>query len=169
MKSSGFVLIYCDDAKPWENYLTNKKVINDIKSKSIPFIFAIHRWDGTFGLPGGSIEVDEDIEESIRRELLEEINFKYDGQLTLSDSYFYTEINKIYLFSIKVSYEEIKKIMKNAQEAEHFGSEILGHILIPIINYDDKKGFNQSISHNYAGLLKSDIIKFVKEKNLINI
>lgn len=166
MKHSAFALIYCTNNQPWINYETDKEIINSHKHNNIPYIFAIHRWDGTFGLPGGGVHENEEIESSLRRELREEIHYFYEDEFVKLSEYQYKN-QMIHVFGIHVSFNEIKEIMKSMINAVHFGSEIIGSILIPIIQYDNIKGLNSSLNHNFAGELKSDIVNFIKENNLL--
>lgn len=49
------------------------------------------KFGGTWGFPGGKVEIGETIAEAIRREIHEETGLTLDGQLLFLDSYYYGE------------------------------------------------------------------------------
>jgi len=56
------------------------------------FLLASPKWQGKYGLPGGHIELDENIEQAIKRELKEETNLAvFDIQFLMTQECIFSE------------------------------------------------------------------------------
>ena len=56
------------------------------------FLLASPKWQGKYGLPGGHIELDENIEQAIKRELKEETNLAvFDIQFLMTQKCIFSE------------------------------------------------------------------------------
>jgi len=69
---------------PKELFEVSSKVVllNNDKSKVLILDYNDYNEDNKYGLPGGHLEHGESLDESVRRELSEEIGFEYKGELT---------------------------------------------------------------------------------------
>ncbi len=168
-----FLAIYVDEISPWKYFDST------FRQTKCPAVIMIDRWDGRSGFPGGTVEKDEPLLETLKREIQEEIGIKirvnqvegivtHDGKLTT------------HLFGLKVQEAEFlhiyyhilnnfaRSILHHAYEQEgddksHFLSEITGIKIVPIIE-SNGKGINRFLDNSFAGSGKEDLVVFLDEK-----
>lgn len=69
-----FVILYTNYSTPWKNYPFEVETGDDKRLFNVPRALILHRHDGKFGFPGGSMELGETAVETAIRELREETN-----------------------------------------------------------------------------------------------
>lgn len=168
-----FLAIYVDEISPWKYFDSSFRHIK------CPAVIMIDRWDGRSGFPGGTVEDNEPLLTTLKREIKEEIGITikpknvegivtHNGKLTT------------HLYGLKVQEAEFlhiyyhilnnfaRSILHHAYESEgddraHFLSEITGIKIVPIIE-NDGKGINKFLQNSFAGSGKEDLLVFLKEK-----
>lgn len=160
-----FLGIYNRGYPLYEKYHNTPKTPNRLDP--IPSILMINRWDGKIGFPGGKIDEGETQLQALRRELKEEIN--YDLVTTpLYVCMVETPRAFLYFYRLEVSFEEMKEIMRNAQNAEHFYCEITGVFLQHLRTYADDKGLRSLLkSGNLCPGVEEEIKTLMREHMFI--
>lgn len=171
-KNAVFLVIHTDEISPWKYFDSS------FRQMKCPAMIMIDRWDGRSGFPGGTVEKDEPLLDTLKREIKEEIgvNIKTDKVkgIVTHDGKFLT-----HLYALKVQEAEFlhiyyhilnnfaRSILHHAYEEHgddkaHFLSEITGIKIVPILEQEGK-GINKFIENSFAGSGKDDILVFLKE------
>lgn len=161
-----FVWIYARNCTPYSNY-----PYNDIPNVSL--VLSELRYDGLLGSVGGGVEDDdESLEDALKREAIEEINYELDVSklkplLTVRSP----NGTHNHSYSYEVSYEEIQKIRNNASTGIHFSAENAGVNLMHICRYTKGKGkecgYKLLMEQNFVGTSKIELNTLVKNENLL--
>lgn len=131
------------------------------------------RFDGYLGFPGGLVELDETVIEGVEREVKEEMNIKslqlkrdhFVCQMKIPDKSKKKKFLRLFFFEKEVSEEEFMSIEAEATKAEHFGTEILGNIRVPLHRYRESDGFARFLANQFAGTAKQQLLLVLyKEK-----
>ena len=72
-KNAVFIAFYVREIAPWKYFKDN------IKHVKCPAIIMIDRWDGRMGFPGGTIDNNDPILETLQREVKEEVGINIKG------------------------------------------------------------------------------------------
>ena len=126
------------------------------------------RFDGYLGYPGGLIDPGETIIEGVSREIKEEIGIdQSDFKLTKQDFVCRMTVpyqkpgrkhkkSHLFFFSKEVSEENFLLMEENSKKAEHFGSEILGNIRVPLytLPWNEKDGFPAFLTNAFVSVAK---------------
>ena len=126
------------------------------------------RFDGTFGFPGGYIDVGETIEEGLSRELREEIGLD-SAQLVITPddqlcSHLVTNRHQgsnlcLHFFIKEVTEEFYLNIEKNVLGAAEYGLETLGITRVPLYTLSNERGFPSFLKNSFIGNSKEQLIK----------
>ena len=135
------------------------------------FFFQMHlRFDGFLGFPGGFIEQNETIIDGVSREVQEEMAFNQSMlKLTTNDFVCRTTIPyqksgtnfkkmNLFFFSKEISEDDFIQMEENSKKAEHFGSEILGIIRVPVYFWREKGGFPTFLTNAFACTAKPQLL-----------
>lgn len=131
-----FLWLYCLDGKPYTKYLVDKN-----PQARMPMVFALLRWDGTFGTIGGKVDPGESLRTALEREACEEANFWLSGSDepeplgTFMDSTWPNEIWHVHSFCLEVSYAELVELRAKASAVSHASPEVAGFALAPLGDY----------------------------------
>lgn len=162
-----FVWIYAKNCTPYANY-----PYNDIPNVSL--VLSELRFDGLLGAVGGKVEKDDpSLEVAILREAKEEIAYDLPVQRLEALVSYKNKVTGIHnhAFSLEVSYEELVDIRNNAYSGEHFSAENAGVNLLHICRYLKASkvecGWNNLLEQHFIGTAKMELMKLVRNKNLL--
>ncbi len=172
-----FLAIYVKEISPWRYF------DNSFRHLKCPAVIMIDRWDGRSGFPGGTVEKNEPLLDTLVREIHEEIGVRvkpdkveqivtHNGKLV---THLYgLEVQEIEFLHIyyHILNNFSRSILHHAYEGEgddrsHFLSEITGIKIVPIFEHDNK-GINRFLENSFAGSGKEDLLVFLKEKFGLN-
>lgn len=156
-----FLLIYCKEGLPYEKYnkLTGRKYI--------PIVLSLSRHDGYIGFIGGKVDPGETLKQALKREVMEEAGIEIDTQNAIPLATYDGENANIHSFKYEVTYSQLKKIVKNIENAEHFGIEITGYALNHINNYINEGGYSQLLNQNWKATGKMELEELVTQEGLL--
>lgn len=122
---------------------------------SIRLIGLVHRWDGTWGFPGGKQEPGETLAETAVREMREEIGYVCDPDtLTLVCSHVAKPGFHTHLYDLEVTVDDIYAIQEGSLTSTH-GRVEGGNCLV--VAHGNCHGLDNLINH-------SPLAKTVKEE-----
>jgi len=112
-------------SKIYENY---EHVDDATKQKPHRVVLMVARWDGRIGFPGGMREANESLEQAVRREAQEEVNFDIGDRAITPVCSHHIVRGKIVVHAHhvdlgNVDVDTLKKISRDAVDARHFASE----------------------------------------------
>ena len=126
------------------------------------------RFDGFLGFPGGLVKANETILEGVTREVLEEMAFKatqldltkddFLCKMSIPDKKYVGQKLNLFFFTKQLTQQEFVLMEKKAMEAQHFGSEILGNIRVPLHYWRQVDGFPRFLTHTFAGTAKAQLL-----------
>lgn len=155
-----FCAIYAK-AKPYLNYAHVPKANRGV---DIPLVLMLLRWDGYIGFPGGHVDEGESLTEAAVRELKEEINLDvHEDDLTPLATFTGDGIN-IHSFCMDVYEEEIRLMIRNAVDAEHFLSENQGCFAMQVANFERNNGLDQFRRNNFKATALMELDVLIAEK-----
>ena len=64
----------------------------------------------------------------------------------------------LFFFSKEISEEDFILMEENSKKAEHFGSEILGTMRVPVYFWREKGGFPTFLKNAFAGTAKPQLL-----------
>lgn len=167
--SGSFLAIVAKDARPYENYPHVDKRVSDME---IPIILMINRWDGKIGFPGGTIDAGETALQAVIREAIEEIDAEFEPDELEYVGVTRYEDDRIdlttHLYAYFTDYEELKDIALGITEAEHFGSEATGFVMIQCV--DSKKGgYSEFLKNNFPPTAREQLENLVEKYDLLKV
>ena len=128
------------------------------------------RFDGFLGFPGGFIEHNEKIIDGVSREVQEEMAFNPSMLKLTSDDFVcrttipyqkpgtsFKKMN-LFFFSKEISEDDFIQMEENSKKAEHFGSEILGIIRVPVYFWKEKGGFPTFLTNAFPCTAKPQLL-----------
>lgn len=135
------------------------------------------RFDGYLGFPGGLIESDESIISGVSREVEEELCIE-SSALELSAQDFVCGMKlgdkrkekkwlSLYFFSKELKQKDFLQMEEKARQAQHFGTEILGNIRVPLHDYRQSDGFPRFLTHAFAGTAKQQLLLSLYKTGLL--
>lgn len=138
VREAVFATVWCRKNSPWEFYYEVAKAVRNI---NVPLVLMQVRFDGKLGFFGGHVEEDESMEDTLARELREELNLNGASAETGFEYLCSHEIAstkmRAHFFAKEVTKEEFYEIEGKAREAQHYGSEVLGTFRAPVYVQDD--------------------------------
>lgn len=130
--------------------------------------FQMHlRWDGSLGFPGGFLEENESIVDGTSREIEEEMGVDSAHlQLTPQDFVFKTsqqdvvsgKMLHLFFFSKEVCEQTFLELEENSRKAQHFGTEVLGNIRVPLHLWRTNEGFPKFLTNSFIGTAKLQLL-----------
>lgn len=174
--SAAFLIMYSTDGRPWEYYdLAN----DDQRELTIPQVLVVGRSDGKLGFVGGHIDhpVHDDttdieaIEDGLSREVLEEVGYHLVEEPEPLVRVKGPRLDK-YVFSLELPHEELAVVASQAHNAEHFGSEITGTLMLQIADYEVITGKNYGGIQNvlrmpFAASARQELAQLIIKKELM--
>jgi 8-oxo-dGTP pyrophosphatase MutT (NUDIX family) len=160
-----FVIIYAVDGKPWQGNTGSYAEMSEIK---IPSCLMVMRWDGTSGFVGGKVEGLETFEDTIKREMQEEIGSSLDLKLEPIVAHDIGPITT-HACAAEVTYDELLKIRTQAlQDVE---SQTTGVFCPYLVVYDDistkkKGGLVNLLQTPFAPSVREELIHFLLKKEI---
>lgn len=167
-KDMVFCIIYCEEARPYIGY-SEFTESSDISTQNkqfmhCPLVLLQARWDGKLGFPGGNVDPsDNSLEETILREIKEEINYDADPSRLIPFTTFSNDKRHITSFIYKVSEQELNKIFRQSFLAKHFGAENCGSIKMQIHELS-VENLKKMVYSGTAGL---ELNALIEEKHLL--
>ena len=129
------------------------------------------RWDGTIGFPGGFIK---DREEEIpwaglNRELKEELGI---NSFVIDPPDFLmlhiTSQSSLYLFVKEIPFEQFLRVEKSTLKAEEWGNEVLGLMLVPLVQYKDTaRGLPRFLNNQFCSTAKNQLLMVLYAKGIL--
>lgn len=162
MKEAAFIVAYTY-GKLWQDY---EGISKEAKRTIVPRVLMIECWDGLMGFPGGLLEEGESPWDGAKRELQEEIGFcvdsKHCGEWVAPYLIIHTTHEssrcKIHSFLLELSPEDFDTVLSSSRGgAKHFGTEVLGVVGVPLINYEHAAVFDRFMKRDFAPFVKEDI------------
>lgn len=150
------------ESKVWLNY---EGISEAAKQTVVPQALMIQRWDGMKGFIGGQVEECESLKTAVRRECLEEINFNITNEELTNSKFISTHSTGnlvTHLIAINVSPERMREAVSGSHNAIHSGSEVVGVMPVPFINYPHMPSFDNFMRNNFAPTVKEEIVRMVK-------
>ncbi len=127
-RDMAFCIVYAKNTQPYINYheVADPKMV-------MPTVLMMARWDGKLGFIGGNVDAtDNSLKEAVMRELKEEINYIADESRLVPFTTFANEKMNIHAFTYEVTEKELKEIFRESLNAEHFGAENCGSIMMQV-------------------------------------
>lgn len=163
-KKKAVFVAFTTIGKVWKSYngISEKAKITDV-----PLVAMINRWDGLIGFPGGEVEKGEKLIEAAKREVFEEIGYQmtsdeYSNAVVIFEKETKDQIS--YLVEISVSFENMKYILSEFKNAEHYLSEITSVMATPVINYSHCPSFDNFMKNNFAQTVSEQLIELIRFK-----
>ena len=75
-----------------------------------------------------------------------------------------TESMTTHLFEIPISFERMKEIVGGIQGATHYAQEVMGAVIVPVIDYPHKPSFSTFLKGSFAPTVLEQIGDLVKHK-----
>jgi U8 snoRNA-decapping enzyme len=171
-----FATVWCRKNSPWEFYYEVAKAVRNL---NVPLVLMQVRFDGKIGFFGGEVEEGETVENTLARELREELNVSGASPETGFEYLCSHEIastrTRAHFFAKEVSKEQFFEIEAKAREAQHFGSEVLGTFRAPVFvqeSEDDEalesKGLPNFLRSNLHHGVVEELIWLVASKDLVS-
>lgn len=120
-----FLWLFCRDGQPYPKYLPAGA------PETMPMVFALLRWDGTFGTMGGKVDAEESLLQGLSREAFEEVGFevpacaKLEPLATIKDGAWH-----IHSFCWELPYKVLQALRASAS-ARVGAAEVAGCVLAP--------------------------------------
>mmetsp|Transcript_20888 Transcript_20888/g.48276 ORF Transcript_20888/g.48276 Transcript_20888/m.48276 type:complete len:713 (+) Transcript_20888:95-2233(+) len=159
-----FATVWCRKHTPWEFFYEVQKAVRNI---NVPLVMMQVRFDGKIGFFGGNVEEGETVEDTLARELREELNVSNAspeaGYEYLCSHEVAQTRTRTHFYAKEVSNEEFLKHEIAAREAQHFGAEVLGVFRAPLyVNTDDEdetKTPGEGLPNFLKGSLHSGVVE----------
>jgi 8-oxo-dGTP pyrophosphatase MutT (NUDIX family) len=169
-KQAAFVIFYASDGKPWLNYVNDK---HNRTNLVIPTALMMNRADGLVGFIGGGVEERETLEEAAVREVREEIGHAVTSSLEPLVAH-ELDVFTTHAFTSQVPYAQLRDMQKQAEKAEHFGSETTGVFLPHLINYDlvsprKKGGVKNLLTGSLAPTVREELAHFLLAAHIFTL
>ena len=125
------------------------------------------RWDGTIGFPGGFIkEREEEIPwVGLNREL---------GEMTVIIEpkdflmVHISEQSSFYLFVKELTFEQFLHVEKSILKADEWGNEVLGLMLVPLVQYKDTaRGLPRFLNNQFCSTAKNQLLMALYAKGIL--
>ncbi|MFW5720456.1 MAG: NUDIX domain-containing protein [Candidatus Dojkabacteria bacterium] len=164
-QQSVYVIIYTLEFYPWSHYPNMPRNAIEL---NVPVALLISRYDGKMGFAGGGIEQGESLYEGLKREAYEEINTDLETHKDNLESIvtIETERKVIHLFGLEVNFKELLHIQKNSVEAQHFGNEISGTIMVHLHDYPEERGLITVLKSQFSQAVAEGLLYFLRKKML---
>lgn len=126
--------------------------------QQVPILLMQSRWSNDLGLPGGKVDEGETLIEALHRECKEEVNYKI-GNKVIEPVCSHSIDGKMntHLYLQTTSEKGIKKIMKKAMKAEHFGEELGGTMVVFLEDFGRGKGIEKLLNTSLASTVQEGI------------
>jgi ADP-ribose pyrophosphatase YjhB (NUDIX family) len=134
------------------------------------------RFDGCFGFPGGFMDIGEEVVAGLSREMEEETNVEFKGELELQKSHWVCSSTSNrpgtgahvvnHFFALQVSEEKFSEIFCRATERMfsdlNKDGEVLGHVKVPLYTMKERnhkdRGFPAFLSGLFVGCARAQLL-----------
>lgn len=155
VKDNVFLWVYAKDCQPYLNY----PYVPDKEAK-IPMVFAILRWDGTFGAIGGEVDEGETLVEALIREVKEEANYELTTDMNFKPLCSFKNDengNHYHSYALDInSLDSLLAIREQATTAEHSIAEVCGYNIVQMAN------FSKFMDNQFSGTSKFELEKLME-------
>mmetsp|Transcript_62143 Transcript_62143/g.142289 ORF Transcript_62143/g.142289 Transcript_62143/m.142289 type:complete len:345 (+) Transcript_62143:49-1083(+) len=174
-KEAVFATIYTRKHTPWDFYYEAPKAL---RNTQVPLLLMNARFDGKMGFFGGVVEDEETLQETLCRELREELNYEAGPDLAgfeyLCSHEVPSERMRTHFFAKEVTTEEFFKTERGAFEAVHWGSEVVGLVRVPLFvnetaELPDPTGLPNFLRGNFHQGVIEELFYVVAAKRLISL
>ncbi len=147
------------------------------------------RFDGAFGFPGGFLDVTktdgvghgiamESPERAVNREIAEELGFNLPEEFQVKESDRLCIVEDLetsfilHFYTKEIPIGMYQEIERNVFQAEHFGTETLGVVRVPL-NFMMKKhhkgkGLPMFLKNQFAGSSREELIRGLTHHKLVS-
>lgn len=125
-----FLWLYCRDGRPYTKYRPAGA------DEAMPMVFALLRWDGTFGTMGGKVDPGESLHVALSREACEEANFWLPENAEIEQlGTFQDGPWHIHSFCYELTYGELVSVRGHASAQAYAHPEVAGFVIAPAGEY----------------------------------